>query len=218
MIDHSLIPPDNDLPSRKETLDVSKIFLAYLATCGDVLQTATVAQCRVADVLYLAKAELWDAKLNESQIARGPTPEKAKERGREINRMANYIQSVRLRAIIDKTLQWIYENEENVTKFCQEVNKQGNKVYSTKPILDLVKAAESVHAMTYRSLGDTVAKEEGSIGPLGNIKELHLHVIEAMKNSGQLPDEHLKQAEKVNQTDVAVKSVGYLDVNTALEG
>lgn len=216
MIPQALAAIDQDLPSRKDQLDVSKIFLAYLATSGDAAEAAEIAQCKIADVLYLAKTELWDKKLSESQIARGPSPEKAKEKGREINRMANYIQAVRLRALVDNTLQWIFENEENTVKFCQEVNKQGKKVFSTKPVLDLAKAAESIQNMTYRALGDTIAKEDGGIGPLGNVRELHLTVIEAMKNASD-PEASLKQAEKVNQLDVATESIGYLDVDKALD-
>lgn len=217
MIPEARAPLDNDLPSRKEQLDVSKIFLAYIACFGDVVQTADVANCRIADVLYLSKSELWDKKLSESQTARGPTPEKAKERGREINRMANYIQAIRLRGLIDKTLQWVYENEENITKFASEINKQGNRVFSTKPILDLAKSAETVQLMTYRALGDQLPKEDSN--PLlnfSNIKGLHLTVIEQMKDSGQIPEGALKQAEKANATDVT-ESIGYLDVNKALE-
>jgi hypothetical protein len=215
MISQAMAPLDADLPARKESLDVSRIFLAYLATCGDVAQTADIAMCKIADVLFLARTEMWDQKLSESQLSRGPSPEKAKDRAREVNRMANYIQAIRLRALIDKSLQWIYENEENVHKFCSEVNKQGNRVFSTKPVLDLAKAAETVQGMTYRALGDVVADEAGP-GSLGSIKELHLHVIDAMRNSEQAEPE-LKLAEKALKTDTAKQTIGYLDVGSALD-
>lgn len=218
MIAQALAPIDADLPSRKETLDVSKIFLTYLATFGDVVKTADVAECKIADVLYLAKVERWDTKLSECSIARAENPTKAKELTREVNRTGNYVQALRLRAIIDKTLQWIYENENNVGQFCQEVNKQGRTLFSTKPVLDLTKAAEAVHAMTYRALGDTVAKEdEGGTGPLADLRSLHLTVINHMQKTGQIPEEEIKRAEKASQSNAAVEEIGFLDVNSALE-
>lgn len=208
----------DELGPVKERLDVSKIFLAYLATCGDVVLAADIAECSISDVLYLAKSELWDIKLAESQRARGGTLDKAKEKGREINRMANYIQATRLRSLIDKTLHWIYENPENINKFCQETNKQGNKFFSTKPLLDLAKAAESVQSMTYRSLGDSMPKGENAMGQLGSIRDLHLTVIEAMKQT--VPDEKGVSEILLHADRIAIPeptSVNYIDVAKALE-
>lgn len=195
----------------KETLDVSKIFLAYLAAGGDAARTALIAQCKVDEVLFLAKTEFWDAKLEQQGVIRGQTAGEAKERTREINRAANYVQSLRLRALIDKTIQWIYENEENIAKFNQETNKQGKKVFSTKPLLDLTKAAEACQTMLYRALGDTVSKEEGGSGGGANLRDLHKLVIDLQQNLPPgTPIDSIRLAEKV-PADPAQSVVGYLD-------
>lgn len=185
------------IPTPKELLDVSKIFLAYLANHGDVLATAQTANVEIADVLYLAKVELWDLKMEKQGIPRGSVSKETKARALDLNRMANYIQALRLRGTVDKILQFIYEDPANIQRFCTEIDKRGIPIPTTKPVLDLVKAAEVCHALTYRALGDVVEKLEGG-GDLDtrNIKALHLTMIQHFGDKGPVD---LKVAEPILQ-------------------
>lgn len=197
----------------KEELDVSKIFLAYLVANGDPIRTAQIAQCKVEEVDFLSRSELWDRKLADRGIAAGGSPEDARERTKELNRATNYVQAIRLRALIDKTIKWIYENDENILKFNTETNKQGGKVFSTKPLLDLVKAGEVAQQMIYRSLGDVVEKGAGGLSAAAGLKELHRYVTDAMSH---LPAGALPELKSVEKTDPAAEAIGYLDADAVL--
>lgn len=171
----------------KEQLDVSRIFLSYLVACGDPIRTAQIAQCSPEDVLNLARTELWDAKLEQCSVLKGSTPEEARERTRELNRATNYVQALRMRELVDRTIKWCYEDEKNVLQFCIEIDKQGKKIFSTKPMLELIKAAEVCQTLLYRALGDTVAKETGGVSA-PSLKDLHRLMVgmaEHMSSSDQ---------------------------------
>ena len=204
----------NETP-RKEQLDVSKIFLAYLVACGDPVRTAQIAQCGTEDVLYLARTELWDAKLEQQSVLKGATPEEARQRTRELNRATCYVQALRLREIVDRTLAWCYEDEKNILNFCTERDKQGMPVFSTKPVLELVKAAEVCQSMLYRALGDTVVKTD--VAASGNsLKDLHRLMV-TMGDHLTGPDE--KKIQLASQVEIPIRKVEakFLDAESALE-
>ncbi len=193
----------------KEGLDVSRIFLAYVATAGDVARTAQTAQCEIKDVVFLSTTELWDKKLSDGfGITVGaPAGEDAAKRAREINRAACLVQAQRLRALVDAALQTFFENSQGdvdpkaLEDFCEERDKKGNAVFSTKPVLELVKAAEACHVMLYRALGDTLPKDQADILPGMNVKNLHLSVVNHLANTGDavteaVPVQELKPTEQ----------------------
>lgn len=206
--------PDQSLATRKEELDVSRIFLSYLAAAGDVVEAAQIANCKLDDVLFLARSECWAAKLADAGVVRGKTKEDAQLRMREVNRVTAYIQGIRLRGLIDRTLQYVYEKEDNLMEFATERDKKGEAFFSTKPILDLTKAAVEVHAMIYRALGDVQEKPVDGAGVLNgsSIRNLHLTVVQAMNEAPGTPEAVLKKAEPA-ESKAVVKSVGYLDVS-----
>lgn len=201
--------PDQSLATRKEELDVSRIFLAYLSAGGDTVAAAQIAGCRIEDVLFLAKAECWDVKLQNAGVVRGRTKDEAQIRLREINRMTAYIQAIRLRGLIDLTLQYIYKDQKNIVEFASETDKHGETFFSTKPILDLTKAASEVHAMIYRSLGDVLDGEAGKVS-ISNIKDLHLTVVQAMADGGAAVPDMLKKATPAESAHV--KPTNYIDI------
>ena len=203
----------NEIP-RKELLDVSKIFLAYLVACGDPVRAAQIAQCGTEDVLYLARTELWDAKLEQQAVLKGATPEEARQRTRELNRATCYVQALRLREIVDRTLAWCYEDEKNILNFAIETDKQGKKVFSTKPVLELVKAAEVCQAMLYRALGDTVIKTDAGGG--GNsLKDLHRLMV-AMGDHLAGPEDRKVELAKDVSLPLREKNPKFLDAENAL--
>jgi hypothetical protein len=212
-------PNDTEaLASRKEALDVSKIFLSFLACGGDAVATCQLAECELDDVLWLSKVELWDRKLQTYGVVPGETDEQSLERTRRRNRMSLYIQAQRLRGIVDQTLHQIYENTDNLMAYSQERDKKGKPFFSTKPVRELVDAAEKIHGMLYRSLGDVVDRDDKK-GPraLDSVRELHLTVIQQLQSAGgSVPEADLKRAEDVAGTAAPREAIGYLDVESAL--
>jgi len=209
---------DDALVSRKESLDVSKIFLSYMASGGDAIATAKLAECALDDVLFLARSEVWDRKMEAIGILRGGSPEDRLSATKGQNRMALFIQAQRLRGIVDLTLKQVYENEENVGQFCQERNKRGEPFFSTKPLRELVDSAEKIHSMLYRALGDFASKDESKGTPGANaVRDLHLTVIQQLQQTGgTVPERELVLAEKRHGTTGPQQASGYLDVDAVL--
>ncbi len=211
-----------DVP-RKELLDVSKIFLAYMVSHGDIRRTAQVAQCGADDVVYLASTELWDQKLAQQSVLTGASPEEARERTRELNRATNYVQALRMRELVDRTIKWCYEDEKNILNFCIEIDKQGKKIFSTKPMLELVKAAEVAQNLLYRALGDVIPRD-GVTGanPGNSLKDLHrLMVAMGDHLTGTKQSEvhvvPIDPAQPENASTVLKPKPQFLDADAALD-
>lgn len=204
--------------SRKEQLDVSKIFLAYMVAHGDPMRAAQIAQCNPEDVLFLATTELWDSKLAQQAILKGATPEEARERTRELNRATNYVQALRMRELVDRTIKWCYEDEKHILNFCTEVDKQGKKIFSTKPMLELAKAAEVAQNLLYRALGDVIPRDgQTGANPGNSLKDLHRLMV-AMGDHLSGPDKLQRNPVTLAAETVAVEEpkTEFLDADTAL--
>lgn len=83
--------------------------------------------------------------------------------------MLNYVQARQLSSIIDAVIKKMSADPEELMELLTVCTKNGSS-FSTKPITDLVKAAEAVQLMTARALGDNGGQQEtdkvsgGSIG------------------------------------------------------
>lgn len=206
----------SDTP-RKEELDVSKIFLAYLVAAGDPIRTSQIAQCRPEDVLYLARVELWDSKLAEQAVIKGSSPAESRERTRELNRATNYVQALRLREMVDRTIKWCYDDEKNILNFAIEIDKQGKKVFSTKPVLELAKAAEVAQTLLYRALGDVIPKDGGNTGSGNSLKDLHRIMTTMQDHLTGGNGLEIKAAEQGHEEAAVKHEPQFLDADAALE-
>lgn len=132
--------------------DNSAIFLTYLSFLGDVEKTSAATNVVVPYIWQLAKKEGWQAKVDALIALK-------KEQGsdalaREINRVTNYVQAVRFRNVIDRVLRTVTKTDEDFDDFLTQHGKEVRNT-SCKTVVELVKAAQIVHSMTYASLGDT---------------------------------------------------------------
>lgn len=199
----------------KDELDVSKIFLTYLAACGDIEKTAVAADCTISEVVYLAKTEQWDLKMQQQALRPAKDFKSAQQQAREVNRMACYVQALRLRGLIDETIHHLYENgTESLEHFCTEKKRDGSTFFTTKPLLELVKSAEAAHALLYRALGDVVAAKDSPADAFKNLSSLHMTVVQQLSNaeSARAAEPVLKAAERVTAAPSEV--FGYLDADT----
>lgn len=162
--------------SLKDKHDVSQIFLTFLAFQGDADKTAYALDLDVAVVRDLARSEKWDAKVsNMVQIREG----EANDLQIQINRAINYVQSHRLRSVIDATLLHLTKDGvESMIGKLTVVGREGQRELKIKAITDLVKAAEAVQMMTQRALGDTAGERKPEQGKDGS--QTALRVMEAM--------------------------------------
>lgn len=137
-----------------EDLDQSAIFLAYLTFLGDLGQTALATNTPQHLVAQLEAREDWRAKLVNLHTFK----EKGDQGGFEqaINRTVNFVQAVRLRRLIDLALRRMLQDPtpDAVFGYFEGYDKHGHKITNIRPLMDLVKAAETAQHMTYRALGD----------------------------------------------------------------
>lgn len=141
-------------PTNPETIDRSAMFLTYLAFLGDPHRTAAALMIDPGRVVEAARFEGWDKKvahLRSVQSEMGPD-----EFLRELNRVVNFVQAVRLRAIMDRVLQRLV-SDTGLDAFLTTYGRDHSNT-SPKALLDVVKCCEAVHRLTYTALGDVPSK------------------------------------------------------------
>lgn len=140
----------------KQNLDVAKIFLAYLSFQGDVNRTALVCDVEPETVRDLAVSEAWAAKIEQFAVLR----EQDTNAQVNLNRTVNFVQARQLAGLVDAVIQHLNSSPEVLIDSLTTTSKNGS-AFNTKPLTDLVRAAEAIQAMTARALGDTGAPMVG---------------------------------------------------------
>jgi hypothetical protein len=164
----------------KNVIDVVQTFSTYMTFCGDVERTSLALNLPPQTIRDLAKSEQWDSKLDEFQKLRTGDP---RELQVQINRTVNYVQAHRLRSIVDKIISHFQGMEaEEIINVLTETSASGSK-FSSRPLADLVKAAEACQAMTSRALGDTPT--ETPVSPGNKSAGVALMVMRAMEAAEQ---------------------------------
>jgi hypothetical protein len=150
---------------RKADIDVSRVFLAFMAFSGDVSRTAVAVDLDPATVEALAVEEKWHEKMDQYSALRAEDCNLQVQ----MNRALNYVQAHQLRLIVDSVISELAQSKERLMESLTIVTKAGVS-FSAKPLTDLVKAAEAVQLMTARALGDQggrVGDSESGGGSIG---------------------------------------------------
>lgn len=129
------------------------LFMLWQHLGGDDKRTAAAAGVDVRIVVALAHDFHW------RDLAQGRLGLKDEKLEKEVNRAHNYVQSQRIRKVIDKTLEELESDPTTLRAALISVDEEGNRKFSAKPLVELAKAAEAVHNMAYRALGDKVAND-----------------------------------------------------------
>lgn len=166
----------------KNSFDVAQAFMLFVAFNGNVKQVAHALEIKDGFLEKIAVQEKWSTKLEEL----GRDPQKGPAAQIAFNRGINYVQAHRLRGIVDAAIDHIRNKiaSEGETGFKEifEVVTKDSRHFSTRPLTDLVKAAEACHEMTSRALGDSnaVPKKDTKAG------ELFVQVQAAMDAAAKL--------------------------------
>jgi len=142
-------------PISPEVVDRSAMFLTYLAFMGDVQRTAAALMVDPVRVSEAAEFEGWDKRVKHLLGVKsdmGPD-----EFLRELNRVVNFVQAVRLRSIMDEVLKRVQGPESSLDDFLTQSTKDVSN-RSAKGLLEIIKCCEAVHRMTYTALGDLPGK------------------------------------------------------------
>lgn len=165
-------------PQREEKgpVDRGTLLLTYLSFLGDADKTAAALHTTVSYVRKEAIAGGW-----ESQVARFVALKQQQGTdalAKELNRTVNYVQAVKLRNLLDRVIQRITDEKHTFDDFVRARGKDQDN-FSAKGAVDLVKAIETVHKMTYQALGDSLGERVTSEKDEG-AKNVSLSVLRAL--------------------------------------
>jgi hypothetical protein len=184
---NSILPEKETIASEIE-LDRQQVFLLFATFGGDVVRTAHAAGVRPVDVLRVAEAEGWMAKLGPIiELQRSQRPGDV-ERG--VNRALNFAQAHRMRLFLEKILSRVCGMSEGELQDYIFTHREGKgqlpgaKMLSTRALADLATALEKCQAMTYLALQDTAndrtRRKEQVTGDDTDAGALHLKIAQAM--------------------------------------
>jgi len=176
-------------------IDRENAFMLYAAFTGDLERTAAALGVRPMDVLRVAQEEEWDEKLKP--ILDLKKSSKPGDVNRAINRALNFVQSHKLRMVIERIIRRLTgmtpeELEEYL--FTTSTGKGGEKIskLSTRAVADLASALEKCHAMTYAALNDSMPerakRNEGDGGV--DAGDMHAKIAEAMRKAAASKSPH----------------------------
>lgn len=157
-------------------VDRGTLLLTYLSFLGDAEKTAAALHITVTYVRAQAIKGGWEDQVQRFVALK--QSQGADALAKELNRTVNYVQAVKLRNLLDRVIQRLSDEQESFDGFLAHRGKD-NDNFSAKAPLELVKAVETIHKMTYQALGDssgervTDDKNEGA-------KNVSLSVLRAL--------------------------------------
>lgn len=129
----------------------SRSFLAYLTCLGDITKAASTAGVTAVQMAKEVAEGKWELKLQALLEVREKQGQHAF--AKQLNRLMNLTQAVRLRTIVDMVMKHITENEAAFRDFLTMPTKAGRS-FSARALLELARAMQSAHQVTYLALAD----------------------------------------------------------------
>jgi hypothetical protein len=174
-----------ELKAQKQIGDIDQVaaFFVFAQYAGDVERTAFALSLPAEAVFSVASANGWAEKLKRSTASNsgGQSAEQ-----RSVNRIVNYVQAHRLRAMVDALVSEFTDEPEKLKELV-EVHTKGGSYVDMSPVLNLVKAAETAQNMTYRALGDSMEQSKADERPDAGGKDLSKAVWQAMDVADRTP-------------------------------
>ena len=166
----------------KRRIDVSKVFLCYVATIGDVERTALACDLDPEVVRELALSEDWNVKVKRLRLASKGSGEAADEFARLQNRALAWVQAHRLRDVLDRVVMKLSEQtDDELIAGITETAKDGSTKLNARVFSDLSKALETVNGLAFASLGDTIPERKAATGGAGQATaDLHSALVAAL--------------------------------------
>lgn len=179
----------------KNRVDVVACFLHFVAAVGDCEKVALAMDLNPEVVRQLAVSEGWDEKIRRLSLVSKGSGMAAGDYERAQNRALNWVQSFRLRQILDRVICHFSEltPEETVSEITTR-DRDGNMKISARFFTDLAKSLECVHGMSYAALNDTVPERQKMTGDeKANTQAVHLALLQALNGPGvkSIPSEVL---------------------------
>jgi len=177
------------MPIDKSKLDVSALFLGYMALVGDSERTAIAFDLPVETITELAESEGWADKIRRVSVM--SKSEKPGDWERAQNRALCFVQAYQIRQLVNRWTQYLLGMEiERMLTETATLDKAGGRHVSARIVSDLVCAAEACHRMSYAALGDTVTEridKKSKDGDSASFSDTHAAVIAALNSNANLP-------------------------------
>lgn len=168
---------------QKPELDQARAFMAYCLTGGHVGRTAIICRTSNDIIESLAHDYNWEGKI--SGIVRMDT-EAGVEEQRTLNRISNFVASQRLKEVVQNVIDRFHKDPEAALHFCIKVKRipgteEEDVTFDPKALESLAKTLETCNNMSYRALGDKIAKEADAANGAGtNPQQFALELYKAM--------------------------------------
>ena len=174
---------EKEFSALKQSVDVSQIFLVFMATIGDVEKTALAVERDPEFIAWLAEQEGWSEKVRKvSLMSKGGKPG---DWERAQNRCLNFVQAHRVRMLIDRVLLELVklpaDKLEERFKSCDRHGKPNG--VSARFFSDITAAMDKVHSLSYYALGDSVGERIKRVDDEGgdrSVGDIHAALIQAL--------------------------------------
>jgi hypothetical protein len=173
-------------------LNPSSLYLLWLSLGGDPVLTAAVAHVRVEIIQSLEYDFQWKA------LAGGKLGVKDTKIEQDVNRAQNFVQAQRLRRLVDAAINELEHPDQLRASLVEEGRDPSAAIKITaKPLVELAKAAEAIHNLSYRALGDTVARNADAVSDeTEKIKRLAIDIGRAATHAATLSASRTDQVVK----------------------
>lgn len=171
-------------------IDVVQVFEAFFTFAGNSTKTSLATGIDIETIEQLAAQGNWHARIKQLDDLSG----NRQETQVALNRGINYVQTTRLRSLLDKVIRYLSEGSAtDLVKMLTNETAHG-PVFKTRALTDLVAAAESVQLMSQRCLGDTATERPaGSERKQSNIALSVMAALNAAEQVGLDSVEVVKQ-------------------------
>src|SRR6478609_2870715 len=155
-----------------DKVDQVKAFSLFAYFGGDCTKTAQACAVDVRLIESLAHDFNWLGQIKGQNRLDTDEGRKAEQ---EANRARNYVMAIRLGKLVEHVVLKAADNPEAWANInCMEVDKEtGEKTFTSKPLVEIAKAAQIIQDMTYRATGDKLAAQasttEASDGKVTNL-------------------------------------------------
>ena len=193
----------------KNEVDVSQMFLIYMATVGDVNRTAAALHIAPAVVQEMAEREGWVEKVRRVSVM--SKSEKPGDYERAVNRALNFVQAHQFREMVENFLRHMRaKSTQELENLMLSSDRSGVNHVSGRFFSDMATALQKCQEMTYAALGDASGDRKLAGGGLngdakGDTAGVHAAVIAALNSCSATPS---AASVSLNGQSEAVKRLG----------
>lgn len=179
-----------------DKVDQVKAFMLFAYFGGDHTKTAQACAVDVKLIESLAHDFNW---LGQIKGQNRLDTDEGRKLEQEANRARNYVMAQRIGGLIESVILGAVRDPEVWARTnCVEVDEDGNKTFSSKPLVEIAKAAQIVQDMTYRATGDKLAGNASTTeASKGDVTNLMINVYQGLAD---LEKTAKKVAKQVHET------------------